>query len=306
MNVRHLLASLCAFAVLAVGCGGVDDLTVLDDTEFQDAEDQDAEDQNEADTSAETNETCSPDDLGGDDEIEIVTGHLVIDGELGPLCFGETNDSVIEAFEELSIITPPDQMTDLGLFAGFRWNGDEDDLTLAYVTPTDEEFSQFTLSIEVNEFQNDRDEASLTNAHEFAHVFTQTSNELDTNSDPDDCDTYWNGSGCFFEDSLMWTWISEFWNADLLDSLEPGEASVDAGENRCSLDDSFFGQYAASDPEEDFAEAFSAFVYGLEPATDGQAAKVAWLEDQVGLREFRDRADAAGLTPLNNNFETCG
>ncbi len=252
-----------------------------------------------------SNTTCTAEDLGGDEDTTVVSGHLVIDGELGELCFGEANNAVIEAFEELSIITPPAQMTDLGLFAGFVWEGNEEEVTLAFVSPVDDDHSQFLLAIEVNEFANDRDEASLTNAHEFAHVFTQTQAELDTAGDPDDCETYWNGNGCFAEDSLMFAWVTEFWNARELETLA-AEASVDGGEQRCSLDNSFFGQYAASDPEEDFAEAFSAYVYGLEPATDGQAEKIAWISDQPGLAEFRERADAAGLTPLQNNFEICG
>ena len=47
-------------------------------------------------------------------------------------------------------------------------------------------------------------------------------------------------------------------------------------------------------------------VFRLEPATEGQAARIDWLERQPGLVEFRDRADAANLTPLPNNFDICG
>ncbi len=291
-----LWIGLVALTLIASACGVAEEQLAGDN--FDDGD-------TGSEVDSDSAQTCTPEELGADEDTELVTGHLVVDGELGELCFGEPNDAVIEAFEELAVITPPDQMTDLGLFAGFVWEGADDEVTLAFVSPVDDAHSQFLLAIEVEEFVNDRDEASLTNAHEFAHVFTQTQTELDTEIDPADCDTYWNGSGCFREDSLMFAWITEFWNSTQLDALV-GEASVDGGAEQCALDDSFFGQYAASDPEEDFAEAFSAYVFGLEPATNGQAQKVAWIQDQPGLAEFRERADAAGLTPLTNNFEVCG
>lgn len=68
----------------------------------------------------------------------------------------------------------------------------------------------------------------------------------------------------------------------------------------------FLGPYSASNPEEDFAETFSAFVYRLEATTPEVQAKLDWMADQPGLVEFRDRADAAGLGPLPNRFEPCG
>jgi hypothetical protein len=92
----------------------------------------------------------------------------------------------------------------------------------------------------------------------------------------------------------------------VLATVDPMEESVDDADARCLTDDGFFGPYAASNPEEDFAEAFSAFVFDLDPATDGQAERLEWIAAQSGLAEFRDRAEAAGLTPLANNFEICG
>ena len=88
-----------------------------------------------------------------------------------------------------------------------------------------------------------------------------------------------------------------------IDPFEESEADADA---RCAEDDGFFGPYAATNPEEDFAEAFSAFVFRVEPETDGQDDRLVWIAAQPGLAEFRDRADAAGMTPLANNFDICG
>ena len=253
---------------------------------------------------------CTADVLGDTDETEMFSAHYVVDGELGPLCFGDEDPTLIQAFEELSTISPRGQLNDLGLFAGFVWNGG-DDATLAFVTPIDDDGFQFLMAVGLDSYDDDPDEAKLTMAHEFAHVFTETITQLDRTAEPADCETHWNGSGCYLERSLMASWIAEFWPAGMLAAVDvdaelTGEASAEDGDERCALDDSFFGSYAASSPEEDFAEAFSAYVYDLDAATDGQQEKLDWIADQPGLVEFRTRAEGAGLTPLDNTFDVCG
>ncbi len=90
----------------------------------------------------------------------------------------------------------------------------------------------------------------------------------------------------------------------------PPEVSVDAGsgvgEPLFSTDPSYLGPYAASTPEEDFAESFSAYVFGVEAPTPEVREKFDWLADQPGLAEFRARAEAAGQGPLQGSFEGCG
>ncbi|MGB0111603.1 MAG: hypothetical protein WBP59_00135, partial [Ilumatobacteraceae bacterium] len=157
------------------------------------------------------------------------------------------------------------------------------------------------------ESEADADELALTMAHEFSHVFTATPSQLDrTDEAIDDCDTYVNGEGCYLADSLMFAWTEAFWDDDLMGSLDPGVDDPDAADKRCSLDDGYFGSYAPISPEEDFAEAFSAYVFALEPLTDGQASRLDWMSSEPGLVEFRERADAAGLSPLENQFDLCG
>lgn len=250
---------------------------------------------------------CDAFELGEDDITEIVVGHYVVDGNLGAVCFGEQDPAIIEAFEELATIAPPLQLNDLVLFGGFQSIGANDEETLAYVTTMSEDDTQFVLAVGIDSYNYDLDIARLTNAHELAHVITQTEFELDRSIFQDECETYYNGLGCFGEDSLLWAWMTEFWDPTVLATINgAAEAFIADGDQRCSIDDSYFGAYAASNPEEDFAEAFSAYVYGLEAATPGQAAKLDWLDAQPGLAEFRARADAAALTPLGNSFDVCG
>ena len=163
------------------------------------------------------------------------------------------------------------------------------------------------MSINTIDAAADPDELLLTIAHEFSHVFTATADQLDRSDEAiDDCVTYFNGEGCYLDDSLMAAWIVEFWDPEVLAGVDPAEESVDDADARCADDDGFFGPYAATNPEEDFAEAFSAFVFAVEPATDGQAERLDWIETQPGLVEFRDNAELAGMSPLFNNFDVCG
>jgi hypothetical protein len=251
---------------------------------------------------------CSEEALtGGDDEFVFTSAYVVVDGELGELCFGADDDTILDAWDSLATITPPGQLADLVLFGGFEPDGDGAAETLAFVNAVDSDGSGFQMSINTVDALADPDELLLTLAHEFSHVFTATPGQLDrTDEGIDACATYFNGEGCYLEESLMWAWIGAFWAPDVLASVDPNEESVEDADARCGEDDGFFGPYAATNPEEDFAEAFSAFVFDLAPQTDGQAARLDWIAAQPGLAAFRDRAVAAGSTPLANNFEVCG
>lgn len=251
---------------------------------------------------------CSEEALnGGDDEFVFTSAYRVDDGLLGVLCFGVDDPTILDAWDSLATIAPTAQLTDLVLFGGFEPDGPDADDTLAFVNAVDTTGSGFQMSINTVDAAADPGELLLTLAHEFSHVFTATAEQLDRSDEAiDGCDTYFSGDGCYLADSLMIDWIVELWNPDVLAGVDPLEDSVDDADARCAGDEGFFGPYAATNPEEDFAEAFSAFVFGLDPDTDGQADRLDWIAAQPGLVEFRERADAAGLTPLANNFELCG
>jgi len=260
------------------------------------------------DTSALTDTDCSQEALnGGDDEYVFTSAYVVNDGQLGELCFGDDDDTILAAWDSLVTITPAGQLGDLTLFGGFEPDGDEAAETMAFVNTVDVDGNSFQMSINTIEALADPDELLLTLAHEFTHVFTATPKQLDrTDEAIDDCATYFNGEGCYVDDSLMLAWIDAFWEPEVLASMDVEVDSPDDADERCANDDGFFGSYAATSPEEDLAEAFSAFVFRLDAVTDGQAERLSWIEEQPGLVEFRDRADDAGMTPLENNFDVCG
>lgn len=255
---------------------------------------------------------CDAEALGEDDQTQFFVAHYVVDGDLGARCFGDEDPTIAKAWRSLATITPPDQLNDLALFAGFGTGGGADEetsgTTLAFVNVIDDEGTAFQMSVNLDAYDDDPEEAALTMAHEFSHVFTATASQLDRSPGAaEGCTTYFNGEGCYLPGSLMAEWIAEFWSPEDLAAIDPNaEVGVDDGAELCAADPSFLGPYAASTPEEDFAESFAAFVYRVEAKTPEAQAKVDWFADQPGLLEFRDRAEAAGKGPLEGSFEGCG
>jgi hypothetical protein len=139
-------------------------------------------------------------------------------------------------------------------------------------------------------------------------VFTTASTQMDRSAEAfDACETYLSRDGCFLPDSLIAEWVATFWADGQLDGIDPeADPSLEAGAELCATDPSFLGEYAASDPEEDFAETFSAYVFALEVDAPELQEKLDWMAAQPGLVEFQERADDAGLAPLPNAFEGCG
>lgn len=237
-----------------------------------------------------------------DGEFVYVVGYQVVDGVLGARCWGAENPALVDAWNVLVDIVPPGQLFDLAAFTGFTNEGGD---LLAFVTIADDAGSLFEMAVNVEQTDN-TEELHLTMVHEFAHVFAATPNELDRGISDRDCATYWNGEGCYTESSIMAEWVEMFW-ADKVDSFDPTapESPEDADE-RCALDPGLFGPYAGTSPEEDFAEAFAAYVLQVPDETDGQLERLNWIDAQPGLREFRDRAISTGYGPQPHNFDPCG
>ena len=283
-----------------------------DEQQFEDTGEADDADGDGTDDPGQVDERddvdCSAEGLGADDSFEFTSAHFVVDGRLGAACFREPDERLTLAWDALATIAPAGQLADLGLFGGFEANEDSEEITLAFVNTLDDDGTLFQMSVNLQAFEDDPDEAQLTMAHEFAHVFTQLPSQMDrTDEGIDNCDTYFNGDGCLYEDSILWQWIQLFWGPELIAEVDPTAENTSAdGEQRCDDDAGFFGSYGASTPDEDFAEAFSAYVFETGVTSDERKERTDWIAAQPGLAEFRDRAVAAGLTGLPNNFEPCG
>ena len=245
---------------------------------------------------------CDAADVG-EDEGPVESIYAVVDGALAGLCFGDPSLPLVEAWLALAAVAPPEQLEPVVLLGGFASDSD----TVAFAgAADDEQYERFLIAIDLPAAEEQPDEMRLTMAHELSHVFTQTPDQLDVGADEDQCDVYWNGAGCVYADSYLALWIEAFWDDDdLIAQPEDGSADPDLGIERCELDPAFLGAYAASSPEEDLAESFSAFVFDLDvPA--GVQPKMAWFEAFPELAAFRDLHRVSGLPEVPNTLDRCG
>lgn len=259
--------------------------------------------------------SCSGSELGDDDQTEFLVAHFVVDGRLGARCKGKEEDpTLLEAWAELVAITPPKQLQELAVFAGFidpRSDvSDDEDITSAFTDDITGDGTTYEMAVNLDDIDDTGDAFILVMAHELSHVFTTDADQLDRRASAvERCTTYVSPAddGCFRTGSWMARWIDRFWSDGQLDTLDPDvDPSTGSGERLCKLDPSFLGPYAASDPEEDFAETFSAFVFEVKVRQPEVQAKLDWMARQPDLVAFRDRAEAAGLTPQPNDFDRCG
>lgn len=278
-------------------------------TEPADATVEDEEEFDEDDLVDQSNGDCAEFGIDSIGAVRFVTVHRVENGALGEICFGDEEVRVSEAWEILQAIAPAGQLFDLGLFAGFEPDANEELETLAFVNAIDDEGSQFQMSVSVDSSVVERDAIALTLVHELTHIFTALPFELDRSLYPEECETWFNGEGCYTDASLMFAWITEFWDDGLIDEIDPGRPVADLEDDglyRCDVEPGFFGSYAASTPEEDFAESFAAYVLQMPALHADQQAKLDWIDDRPGLREFRTQAVTAGFGPVVHDFDECG
>ena len=250
---------------------------------------------------------CDPAAIG-DDDGSLVAAYAVQDAQVVGVCAGEPDERLDAAWQELTAAVPAEQLRALTVFAGYD---DPDSDVAAFATLLGESNDRFGVVVNLALAEEDPEELRLTLVHEVAHVFTQTPDQLDVDADPAECTTFHNGNGCFVDGSLMAEWIDRFWSDDQLASLPDPTASAEAdgddpaAEERCSLDPGFLGAYAASSPEEDFAESFSAFVFDLDVPAEVQP-RLDFFAQHPELAAVREHALADGRDRPTNNFDECG
>lgn len=154
---------------------------------------------------------------------------------------------------------------------------DGPDEVMAFVDPDPNDPTLWILHVDIVDAQNP-DELTYTLIHEFAHVLTlnETQVAFDTEvfNEPDNetlfeeaeasCPTYFPGEGCSFGESYINAFFDAFWADIYPDWLE---SDPDSDEFYLAYEDQFVTDYAATNPGEDIAESFTAFV--LEPKPDG-------------------------------------
>ena len=189
---------------------------------------------------------------------------------------------------------------------------------LAAVAQTTYDPNLWSLEVDILD-SNDTLNLTYTLIHEYAHLLTLGPDQVTpsvavfNNTDDEDvyfeeasaCPVYFPGEGCSQENSYINTYFNQFW-ADIHEELqdinliEDEDAYYEALDNfYYDYEDRFVTSYAATNPEEDIAEAFTFFVLSPRPAGDSMAEeKILFFYAYPELVQLRDEINS-GICSLN-------
>ena len=189
---------------------------------------------------------------------------------------------------------------------------------LAAVTQTSYNPSLWGLEVDIRD-SGDKLDLTYTLIHEYAHLLTlgpdQVTPSVAVFNNPDDddiyyeevsaCPDYFPGEGCSQSDSYINAFYNRFWtdiHEEWLDInlIEDDEAYYEALDDfYYKYEDRFVTDYAATNPEEDIAEAFTFFVLSPRPAGDTMAEeKILFFYEYPELVQLRDEI-ITGICSLN-------
>jgi len=223
-----------------------------------------------------------------DDDFGTVEVYSVLDdGSLEPAATGLT----ARVWETFTRVTTIDFAAEV--MTQYRVGDAPDSDTLAYVYQDDDPV-YWALAANL---ATSADESQLiaTLIHEYAHILSLSTDELDTEAT--DCPGLQLDEGCAGEGSSLLGFQRAFWDryGDAAPALDNVDADV-AWEFYLEHEEHFVSDYAATNTVEDFAETFMTFVLEDEPAGDGDvASKLAYFwefPEFVAIRE-RIRAEFA-------------
>lgn len=232
------------------------------------------------------------DDHDHDIDEEEVLGTFAVDGDtidLSNAATPEVAEQAQEVWERFTQIIPADQRE---MLTSFELNSAE--AGGGYVYPNDNP-STWSMGISLG-LGEDLDYVLI---HEFAHLLTLQAEEVPPAADdnPDACSTYFTGEGCALSGSTMAEFVQRFWPQSQLDEIR----GLQEAEDYDGLDafyrenaDDFVTDYATTNPAEDLAETFTAFVLNNQPTGDTIAdEKVNLLWADADMVELRDQIRAS-------------
>ncbi len=189
-------------------------------------------------------------------------------------------------------IVPKEHLTRITEFLIFGSN----DGTLAFVSPKNGKFEKWQMGIEINAAFaggfNVKGELTSTIVHEFGHVLTFDKSQADPTVSASDCTNYYDPDffTCATDNSYLDNLYQKHW-VDIWSDYKKIKNESQRTEFYNKNKTRFVTPYASTDPSEDIAEVFAAFVTQKDKpnGTKGADKKVQMLYDRpalVGLRNF--------------------
>ena len=228
----------------------------------------------------------APQDVGdyGDDETPLasfpIEGGTLISADRDPTLANQAE----AIWNRFTTLIPADQRT---MVSGFELMSEA--YGGAHVYAADDDPTRWILGVGLG---MSGDELDYVLVHEFGHLLTLQASEVPPSDDAETCTTYDPGEGCALSHSTLAEFVDAFWPQSMRDEVErlamsQDWAAIDDFYQRNA--DRFVTDYATTNPVEDLAETFAAFVLEDRPVGDtiaDQKVQMLWADaDMVALRE---------------------
>ena len=209
---------------------------------------------------------------------------LNLDYSVGPDLrpFQEDKGKHRQMWGAVTSLLPSQNRSPIDKFEVFHGGGS----LLGYVYNTDASLDNWVFGLDIysafpNGVLNDDGEFVYTLIHEYGHILTLNSSQLAPGTSSEACSSYHVGEGCSRENSYIGPFWQRFWS-DIWSETQNGEAYD-------LYPDRFVSSYAGTNPAEDIAETFTAFVLRTDPRPASRVSdqKVAFLWDYPELVELR-------------------
>ena len=247
------------------------------------------------------------------DQISNPLYYENISADLKP--YQEDQASHQEIWNYFTALIPTSERSSLAEYS-IVTDGEEN--ILAAVTQTLYDPALWGLEVDIRD-SDDRLNLTYTLIHEYAHLLTLGPDQVTPSkavfNNPDDdniyydevkaCPNYFPGEGCSHSNSYINTFFNQFW-ADIYEEwldinlIEDDDAYYEALDDfYYNYEDRFLTDYAATNPEEDIAEAFTFFVLSPRPTGNAIAEeKILYFYGYPELVQLRDEI-ISGICNLN-------
>ncbi|MCB8968044.1 MAG: hypothetical protein H6660_14235 [Ardenticatenaceae bacterium] len=207
-----------------------------------------------------------------------------------------------EIWARFTQLIPAAQRAQIVQFSIFT-DGPEE--VMAAVNPVAEgDLSRWALAVDIQDAADDK-ELTYSLIHEFAHVLTLNNRQVDTAVSPSACTDYFPGEGCALSTSYIDAFHDRFWvqvfdEMGVNDETELDESDME--DFYYDHEDWFVTDYAATNPGEDIAESFTAFILQPKPTEDTLAAeKILFFYDYPELVALRKDLASRAYSRLRRN-----
>jgi hypothetical protein len=201
--------------------------------------------------------------------VDGVAGVRPCDADLWRVVLTATPPAARQRIAELAVFDGPDDSP-----AG---------RLLGEVEPAGDDPGRWRLALRLD--GDDSHELLFTIAHEVGHLVSLDATEMDRGHTGRDCPTYLTATGCLREDSLLLGFLEATWTTRLFQEwvradagpTEPARlAGLAAFHARHRAE--FVSAYAATAPEEDFAESWASWCVDGPDATPTGRTRTAWVD----------------------------